>query len=119
MTGTIFCDIDGVLFYYEADFSKSITYSSLDILPGAKEKLFEAHRKGYKIYLTTGRPESTRAITEKQLFNAGIIYDVLLMGVGVALRILINDKDPNKPEEDRALAYELERNKGLENIDLP
>lgn len=117
MTGTIFCDIDGVLFMYEKYFSTTLINEKLTPTPGSAQKLMDWHRRGYRIILTTGRTEPAREITEKQLRNAGIIYDILIMGIGCGPRYLINDEDPDQ-DIRKAVAFSIKRDKGLENIDF-
>ena len=70
-----------------------ITISQPEVLPGAVTKINEWEVNGHKIILTTGRRESLRAETEKQLQSFGIPYDILLMGVSSGHRVLINDKN--------------------------
>ncbi len=64
--------------------------------------------------ITTGRKESARDATVKQMQRAGINYDQLIMGFGGGDRILINDrkKDSNR---DTAYVINLTRDKGLED----
>ena len=83
----------------------------------AVEKINEWDLKGYNLILITGRRESQRRRTEKQLSSFGIFYDHLIMGVGGGDRVIINDKKPNK-EGDTALAINLKRNEGLKNVKL-
>ena len=54
---------------------------------------------------------------KRQLAEAGIIYDQLIMNVGGGVRVLINDKKPNKDDET-AIAICVERNKGLKDYDI-
>lgn len=113
---TIFLDIDGTLVEHSENLSKQLT-EPLKILDGTLEKLLEWDRKGYNIILTTGRRESHRIQTEKQLFELGIFYDKLIMGLGGGDRIIINDRKKNK-EEDTAFAINIDRNEGIKNIDI-
>lgn len=113
---TIVCDIDGCLFSHDGD----IVYQYRNdpkVLPGVLDKIREWDRKGYNIILLTGRKESTRQETIAQLSKAGIVYDQLIMGVGGGKRILINDFKPNSTEPT-AVAVNLERNKGMEDVDI-
>ena len=57
-----------------------------------------------------------RRVTEKQLRDVGIFYDQLIMGVGGGARYLINDTKPNGSQA--AFAINVERNVGIEGIDL-
>jgi hypothetical protein len=57
-----------------------------------------------------------RASTEKQLAQAGIFYDQLIMGVGGGVRVLINDDKPDG--QAAAMCINIERNKGISNINI-
>lgn len=113
---TLILDIDGTLIKHEGDICRQHLIKA-ELLPGVKEKLQEWDRKRYKIILTTGRRESVRAHTEKQLAEAGIFYDVLIMGLDSGSRCLINDMKHNS-EEPTAKAINVVRNQGLEGIDI-
>ena len=113
---TIFCDIDGTLVKHFAPcYSAKPTYK-MELLPGTLKKLEEWDIKGYTLILTTGRKESMRKVTEKQLAEVGIMYDALLMGIGGGKRVVINDRKPGG-EVDYALSINLTRNEGINNIE--
>jgi hypothetical protein len=115
MRNTYFVDVDGSLLEHIEDFENITRYRTLPALPGAKEKTAKWHCDGHYIILTTARPESLREITKEQLHNAGIIYDLLIMGIGAGPRILINDYEEGKPH--KAWAYNIIRNKeGIKDI---
>ena len=109
---TIFCDLDGTLVKHSNTIDIQNPDYYLQLLPGVKEKLIEWVTKGYYIIITTGRKESARGATVKQMQRVGINYDQLIMGFGGGDRILINDR---KRDSDRDTAYviNLERDKGL------
>lgn len=111
---TIFLDIDGTIFKYRnwIDLYKE----HAELLPGVTEKMEEFENKGCRIILTTGRKESMRGQTEKELRDHGIYYDVLLMGLGGGTRYLINDKKPDG--RLGAFAINVERNGGLEGVNI-
>lgn len=112
---TIITDLDGTLIKHHGSLEAQMT-QPVELLPGAKEKLFEWERRGCRILILTGRKESMRDLTVKQLAEAGIIYDMLIMGVGGGRRILIND---NKPDgEIAAVAIPVERNKGIADVQI-
>lgn len=113
---TIICDIDGCISRHNGNIN-TIHMGTLDLLPGAMEKFKEWDRRGYNIILMTGRRESVRVYTEKQLAEAGIFYDMLIMGVKNGQRVLINDMKEGS-EEPMAIAVNLVRNRGIEKIDL-
>ena len=119
-TKTIFCDIDGTLVRFPDSIEgfKELPKGSkpLEVLPRALDKLWEWETQGYRIILTTGRKESMRKITERQLTDAGIFWDQLVMGLGPGKRYLINDINNGN---DTAFAVNVERNKGIGNVELP
>ena len=109
---TIFCDLDGTLVKHNEPAEIQNPDLELEVLPGVHEKLREWDGKRYYIVITTGRKESAREPTIKQLQRAGITYDKLIMGFGGGDRILINDRKGDS-DRDTAYAINLERNKGL------
>ena len=86
-------------------------------LPGTIKKLWEWDKAGHMIILTTGRKEGMRKSTEDQLRRAGIIYDMLIMGIGGGSRVLINDLKPDRPGET-AIAINLIRDSGVSHLDI-
>lgn len=114
---TYFLDIDGTLLKHVKDFENIHQYPTLEALPQAKEKTNEWHCQGHMIILTTARAESLRLLTETQLQNAGIVYDLLLMGIGAGPRIVVNDIECES-SENKAFSYNVVRNiDGLSNVD--
>tara|TARA_B100001094_G_C17858869_1_gene636424 strand:- start:64 stop:426 length:363 start_codon:yes stop_codon:yes gene_type:complete len=114
---TIFCDIDGTLIkHYPPTITSRDDYVP-EILSGTLEKILEWDKKGYNIILVSGRRESLRSITEKQLSNLGIIYDKLILGIGGGKRVLINDRKPNG-DEDYAVAINITRNDGIKGLKI-
>ena len=114
---TIFCDIDGTLVIHAKPTDSQKPTHKLNLLEGTIEKILEWDKLGYNIILTTGRKESLRKVTENQLAEAGIIYDLLIMGIGGGKRYLINDKKPNGTE-NYATAINLDRNKGIKDLNI-
>ena len=114
---TVFCDIDGTLVTHKVPTETAKNTCSMELLPKTLEKLLEWDKKGYNIILVSGRRESMRKVTEKQLTELGIIYDQLVLGIGGGKRYLINDRKPNGTE-DYAIAINLERNTGVEKVDI-
>ena len=114
---TIFCDIDGTLVKHNKPTEIQQPSYSMQLLEGTLEKLLEWDKNGYTIILTTGRKESLRSVTEKQLCECGIIYDKLIMGIGGGKRYLINDRKPYG-DEDYAVAINIDRNVGIGGLDL-
>ena len=114
---TIFLDIDGTILGHAGGVSKVLTgETQQEVLPGSLEKLDEWESKGYSIILTTARRESMRAFTVKQLDDAGIFYDQLVMGIGNGERIVINDQKPDGSSSARA--FVVDRDRGLTDLEV-
>ena len=114
---TVFCDIDGTLVAHSHPSESQKPNHEMQVLNGTIEKLIEWEKLGCKVILTTGRKESSRRNTEKQLQEAGIIYDLLIMGIGGGKRFLINDRKTDN-SEDYAVAINLNRNEGIKKVTL-
>ena len=114
---TIFCDLDGTLVKHSNPCLISNPDYELEVLPGTQEKLREWDLKGYYIIITTGRKESARESTIKQLQRAGIFYDQLIMGFGGAFRYIINDRKPDS-DVDTVHAINIDRNKGIKDVKI-
>ena len=115
---TIFCDLDGTLVKHSNPIDIQNPNFELEVLPGVHNKLNDWDTKGYHVVITTGRKESAREATVKQMQRAGINYDQLIMGFGGGDRILLNDRKPHEPNRDTAYVINLERNKGIEDVEL-
>ena len=115
-SNTIFLDIDGTLLKHTGGTLVDILLSKAEIIFGVLEKLREWDLKGYNIILTTGRTESMRDFTIKQLEKLGIPFDQLVMGLGGGKRFLINDEKPDGTIT--AVAFSIKRNEGIKNIKI-
>ena len=115
---TIFCDLDGTLTKHPKDVGliQDPDYE-LEVLPGVKEFLYTIDVNRYHLVITTGRKESARESTIKQLQRAGILYDQLIMGFGGGDRILINDRKVGRTE-DTAFAINVTRNEGVKDVKI-
>lgn len=111
---TIFLDIDGTLIHHTGILSEQLN-DDIKLIDGTIEKLLEWDKKGYNIILTTGRRESMRNETERQLKKLKIFYDKLIMGIGGGERIIINDKKLHD-DNNTCRAINIERNSGIKNI---
>ncbi len=113
-SGTIFCDLDGTIIFHE----DSPSTLGIEILEGAKIKLKEWKSINYYIILTTARSSINREYLLTELARHNIIYDELIMGLPSGPRIIINDRKPSDFLNPTALAYEVKRNQGINNIDI-
>jgi ribonucleotide monophosphatase NagD (HAD superfamily) len=114
---TIILDIDGVIFkHLGAGLSQQL--ESCQVLPGVINFFNDQEKQGNGILLLTARKESHRAETEAQLRNAGLFWDLLVMGAAPGPRVLINDVK-GRFTENTATAINVLRNEGLENVVIP
>ena len=117
---TIFSDIDGTIWKHEYDVRHSMN-GTQRLLPGVFDRFLEWHRQGFKIILTTGRPDSLREETERQLRELGIFYNQLVMDCGPGPRVLINDMEARADDSkftSKAFAVPLIRDHGMENLKI-
>ena len=117
---TIFSDIDGTIWTHEYDIRHSMN-GTQRLLPGVFDKFLEWHRQGFKIILTTGRPEFLREETERQLRELGVFYNQLVMDCGPGPRVLINDMDSKIDDTKfraKAQAVNLIRDNGMEELEI-
>jgi hypothetical protein len=102
---TLFLDIDGVLVHQE---TKALIVNTI-------EKIHTWKKEGHRIVLTTASPLSmTKIIVEKY----HIPYDEILADLTPGPRIIINDRKPYLPYYIMADGITLERNEGIQHIQL-
>lgn len=104
-------DIDGTLIKYRS--FEEIKTTSPEAITSVLDFIKEKYEEGSHIVITTARPEDLRVHTIAELSSLGIEYHQLVMGIGRGTRYIINDKDPQAPEVDRAVGINLIRNQGL------
>lgn len=115
---TIFCDIDGTLVTHMGGcYNQIANKSEATLLPNTIEAIQLWDKLGYKVILTSGRKESMRKMTEEQLNNLGISYDILILGIGNGDRIIINDRKENGIK-NTCYAINTVRNKGINHYDF-
>ena len=117
MRNTYIVDIDGTILPHMHDLSNILIEAREEIndaLPGVVKVFDKWKNESAFIILLTARPESMRKLTEKQIINAALFFDQLVMGVGNGPRYLINDVKPCGMVT--AHAVNVERNKGFENV---
>ena len=117
---TFFCDLDGTLVKHPGGDSILRVMDpnhKLQLLDGAEEflKWIDYHR--HHLVITTGRKESCRKMLEKQLAEVGIMYDMLIMGIGGGVRVVINDLKPYG-DYDTAKSVNLSRDEGIKNLNI-
>lgn len=111
---TIFCDIDGTIFNYRK-FNTYLTSTPTPVTSVVNE-LNRLKKEGHTIVLTSARPEELRQHTIKELNNADVPFNQLVLGLARGTRFLVNDmEDPTKP---RAVSVNIKRDEGFSEDDL-
>ena len=113
---TFFVDIDGTLIKYRK--FDEIDTAKVEPIQDVINFINDSFDQGCHIVITTARPETYRNYTTSELNDIGLKYHQLVMGLGRGTRILINDKDPNKPLIERAIGINLNRNEGFNQINM-
>ena len=109
-------DIDGTLVKYRK--FEELSTAKLEPIQEVVDFINKSYDDGCHIVITTARTEPYRLFTKQELEKIGLKYHQIIMGLGRGTRIVINDKDPDKPNLDRAVGLNLTRNEGFKNIDL-
>jgi len=114
---TFFVDIDGTLVTYRKfnELSTSVLTPIVEVV----DYINEQHNLGAVIIITTARPESYRDYTISELNEIGVKYHQLVMDCGRGTRVILNDKDPEQPDIERAVGINLQRNMGFKTLDGP
>ena len=108
---TYFVDIDGTLIKYRP-FDQIETVAP-EAITSVLDLIKTKYEEGAHIVITTARPSELELFTKQELEKIGVKYHQLVMGIGRGTRYIINDKDPQAPEVDRAVGINLIRNQGL------
>lgn len=114
---TLFVDIDGTLVKYRkfANLQESVLTPIQEVIDFVNSQ----YDSGSVIIITTARPEKWRHYTVLELNEIGVKWHQLVMECGRGTRVVINDKDPENPELDRAVGINLIRDTGFESIGGP
>ena len=113
--GAIFCDLDGTLIEHEdiPNYAHPIK-----VLPKTLDKLRQWSKDGYTLILTTSRKSSSKEELISLLKEAGIEYEDLIMDLPSGPRYLINDRKPSAILTPNSIAFEVERNKGIGDLEI-
>jgi len=114
---TFFVDIDGTLVKYRKfdELSTAILTPISEVIDYVNDQ----YNSGAVIIITTARPESFRNYTMSELEKIGVKFHQLVMDCGRGTRVILNDKDPEQPEIQRAVGINLDRNMGFQTLDGP
>ena len=112
---TVFIDIDGTIFKHYGNLNMMVSQEP-ELIRGTVEKFLEWRKKEYYIVLTTARLEGMRQITQKQLTDAGLFYDQMIMGLPPGARVLINDEKPDGTKT--ATSFCIKRDSGIRDINI-
>jgi len=94
---TIFCDIDGTVFYNQSRLFENNYSQEPTPIPNSVKYLLQKQKGGCKIIFVTSRPKSFKDITEKKLNECGFKNYVVVYDLPHAPRTLINDYSTTNP----------------------
>ena len=111
---TFFVDIDGTLVKYRkfSELKESVLTPIQDVV----DFINNQYKNGAIVVITTARPDEYRHFTVLELNELGIKYHHLITGCGRGSRVVINDKDPDNSDIDRAIGINLVRDMGFESV---
>ena len=114
---TFFVDIDGTLVKYRKfnELSTAILTPISEVIDYVNEQF----NSGAVIIITTARPETFRNYTINELEKIGVRYHQIVMDCGRGTRVILNDKDPEQPEIQRAVGINLDRDMGFKTLEGP
>jgi len=94
---TIFCDIDGTVFYNQSKLFSNHYGNVPRPIPNAVAHLLKKQEEGASFVFTTSRPRKYMEITEQALDECGFKDYRILYDIPHAPRILINDTSKTNP----------------------
>ena len=94
---TIFCDIDGTVFYNQSRLFENNYSQAPTPIPNSVKYLLQKQKDGCKIIFITSRPSNYKDITEKKLNECGFKNYVVIYDLPHAPRTLINDYSTTNP----------------------
>lgn len=114
---TLFVDIDGTIVKYRK-FNELAT-AVLTPIQDVIDYVNDHYNSGSVIIITTARPSTYELMTKQELETIGVKYHQLVMDCGRGTRVILNDKDPEQPDIERAVGINLQRNMGFKTLDGP
>ena len=112
---TFFIDLDGTILKHAHRYSN--LKNGQELCDGVKDAMDELDSNGHKIIIVSARKESAREKTEEMLWELGIPYDQLILGVSQGCRVMVNDIISNGSER-RARAVNVITDNGWNTKDL-
>jgi hypothetical protein len=94
---TLFVDIDGTIVKNSSSYLTPYIGETTELTDNINYLKELVNSGRVEIILTTSRPEEYRDITKKQLFELGLEYKELIMGLQHSKRIIINDFSNTNP----------------------
>tara|TARA_Y100000816_G_scaffold83854_1_gene57531 strand:+ start:1919 stop:4009 length:2091 start_codon:yes stop_codon:yes gene_type:complete len=111
---TILCDVDGVLLKHNPHSNDNLEDNIL--LGDCVSKLKRWKDENKMIILVTARPKESYDSFTRLLKELDIVYDEIVMGLNPGPRYLINDIKPSNIFVKQAVAFNLTRDDGIDNL---
>jgi len=94
---TIFCDIDGTVFYNQSRLFENNYSQAPTPIPNSVKYLLQKQKDGCKIIFVTSRPSEFKIITENKLNECGFKNYQVIYDLPHAPRTIINDYSVSNP----------------------
>lgn len=105
---TVFCDVDGTLIRSQSRFGEYSYFTDPVILENNFKVIKDMYDRGAQIIFTTSREAQYHDVTQSMLKKLGFEDCLLISGLNISNRILINDYNDANPYP-RATAYNAKR----------
>jgi histidinol phosphatase-like enzyme len=108
---TLFVDIDGTIIKYR-QFANLIN-TEPEPIQDVIDFVNKEYDNGAVIIVTTARPSELELFTKQDLEKINLKYHQIVFDCGRGTRFLLNDRDPEYPDTDRAVGINFNRDEGF------
>jgi histidinol phosphatase-like enzyme len=108
---TLFVDIDGTIIKYR-QFANLIN-TEPEPIQDVIDFVNKEYDNGAVIIVTTARPSELELFTKQDLEKINLKYHQIVFDCGRGTRLLLNDRDPEYPDTDRAVGINFNRDEGF------
>lgn len=108
---TFFVDIDGTIIKYRE--FENLLNTEPEPIQDVIDFVNQQYDEGAIIIITTARPSELELFTKQDLEKINLKYHQIIFGCGRGTRYVINDRDPEYPDTDRAIGFNFNRDKGF------
>lgn len=108
---TLFVDIDGTIIKYRQ--FANLIHTEPEPIQDVIDFVNKEYDNGAVIIVTTARPSELELFTKQDLEKINLKYHQIVFDCGRGFRLLLNDRDPEYPDTDRAVGINFNRDEGF------